>query len=98
MTKKQEILKNACDRFGLCIQQNVEVTLSSGNRTEADAVISQANRKFRMFIFENTTNSKEFQSLVDQGDGYTSFDEPSANEEIDLEDYAEMFRDWGFYV
>lgn len=98
MTKKQEFLKNACDRFGLTIQLNVEVTLSSGNRTEADAVISQANRKSRMFIFENTMSSKEFQSLVDQGDGYASFDEPSANEEFDLENYAEMFRDWGFSV
>ena len=98
MTKRQEFLKNACDRLGLTIQLNVEVTLSSGNKTKADAVISQVNHKFRMFIFEDTTNSKEFQRLIDQGDGFTSFGEPGANEKFDLDSYAEMFREWGFTV
>jgi len=96
MTRKQEFLNRACNQFGLQLQTNISFVTPSGKKLVADAVISQPNRNFKMFIFGEAPNLSELEFVTGQGCGFTSFGEPLENEDFEIETYAEMFRDWGF--
>jgi hypothetical protein len=96
MSKKQDFLQRACDLLGLQIQFNCKIKLTSGSEVVVEAVISQPNNRFKMYVFEKIPAISDLSVITDEGNGFTSFGNPRDAEKFDIKSYADMFKEWEF--
>jgi hypothetical protein len=92
-------LKLACTAFHLRIEESYQIQLTQGRKITALARISDGGQGDGMLIFEDYDYIKEYlMPITEFGYGYSILEEPFAHEVFDLEQYREMFLDWGFDI
>lgn len=95
VTKQQEFLVRACNAVGLKITLNYEVRLKDGRAVSASAHIAGVGPPRGMLIFSSRSQVCDAESeLTASGFGCSTYGEPAANEQFDLEGHLEMFADW----
>jgi hypothetical protein len=97
MTPLQEQLTRACEALGLTWDLNYTATLSSGSQIRAEVRIKGLGADKGMLIVTDYDDIRDIeQELVGGGYGYSVLSELSPDEDFDLQDYREMFEDWGW--
>ncbi len=97
MNRLSERLWRACSELGLQVELGFELTLSGGRELTAVALIRHLGAQNGMLIFKSYDEiSSVTKELLDAGYGFSVLDEPSPNEEFELDSFKEMFIDWGW--
>jgi hypothetical protein len=90
-------LKLACSALNLKIDEGFTVQFKDGKKITALARIFGTGQEEGMLIFEDYDCIKEHVNLITgSGFGYSVLEEPFEHEVFDLDQYKEMFLDWGF--
>jgi hypothetical protein len=73
------------------------VTLASGARILASALVKGFGATNGMLILTDYFQVRsELAALQEAGYGFSVLEEPEATDPFDVEEYAEMLRDWGW--
>ena len=94
--RMQEWLVRATDELGIHVEIGYTVTLSDGRMLRSQALLPDLGNPLGMLVFCDAVDGNAGRDLVSQGYGYTSFMEPSPDESFDIDNYAEMFAEWGW--
>ena len=97
MNRLQEHLVEAGSQLGIKVVAPHEIEVDSGRRVMVDAWLPELGDRSGMIVVRNFSTIGPFvKNLDDMGYGFSSFNEPSPDEDFDLEGYVELFNDWGW--
>lgn len=97
MTKLESWILQACKAFGLQADFDFVLDVDDAHRIRPIARIRNLGARNGMLIFRNYDDVRSYaEGLARAGYGYSTLDEPSANETFDLESFKEMFIEWGW--
>ena len=90
-------LVQACDELGLQMDSGFAITLDGKHKVHAVARVRDLGAENGMLVISSVDDVKAHRAEITQaGYGFSVLDEPSSQEEFDLESYAQVFRDWGW--
>jgi signal transduction histidine kinase len=97
MSKLLSWLVQACDELGLHVDREFKITLDGEHVVHAVARVRGLGAENGMLVISDYDEVKAHLAEISKaGYGFSILDEPSSQEEYDLESYAQMFRDWGW--
>lgn len=97
MRKRLSWLVRACDELGLHVDREFTITLDGKHMVHAVARVRGLGAESGMLVILDYDEVKaHLTEITRSGYGFSILDEPSSQEEYDLESYAQMFRDWGW--
>jgi hypothetical protein len=98
MNRMQEWLKRAADELGVRILVGFEAKLSDGNMMFTQALFPDLGGPLGMIVMASSdqTETSIARDLLAHGFAISTFSEPLPNEEFDLNNYSEMFSEWGW--
>lgn len=97
MTNLQSFLQRACQDLGMRIVIPFSLELREGVQINAEALMPQLGGINGMIIVSRYSDLCGVASeLSMMGYGYSVLSGPLPSEEYDLENYTEMFSDWGW--
>ncbi|MBU1357721.1 MAG: hypothetical protein KJ901_03050, partial [Gammaproteobacteria bacterium] len=98
MNVMQERLSRAAGELGLRVSIAYVARLPNGRLASAQALFPDLGGVLGTLIFssENALEGTLREELKAHGFSISTFSEPLPNEDFDIENYAEMFSDWGW--
>lgn len=98
MNRMQEWLARAAEDLGVCMLISYVVTLSDGRKLTSQALFPDFGNTFGTLVFQSqdAIDASARRDLMTQGYGISTFSEPLPNEEFDIDNYREMFSEWGW--
>jgi hypothetical protein len=97
MNKMQEHLLRAGNELGIKVIVPFELSLASGKKLSAEALLPELSNPKGIIVSQSMT---DFLAICDElkklGYGLSVYAEPSSNEKYDVENYKEMFIEWGW--
>jgi hypothetical protein len=97
MNKMQEHLFRAGSDLGLQVVIPFEITLKSGRRVVAEALLPELGAPRGTVVFRSFDDCLNIHNdLKDLGYTCSAFGEPQPNELYEVESYKEMFAEWGW--
>lgn len=97
MTRLQKILIIVCERLQIEVVVPFSIDLASGSTIHAQALLPQLGAPNGMIVvnrFPELHGSSR--TLIELGYGYSCLSEPKSSAEVRIEDYIEMFSEWGW--
>jgi hypothetical protein len=99
MTTLQLALQRACQELGLNFVVSYTLVLRQDTQIQTQALLPQLGAPKGMTVVSHHSDLRGMANeIVNSGYGYTVLDDPLPTEEFDLEEYKEMFADWGWGV
>jgi hypothetical protein len=98
MNDMPKYLVRAAEELGLRITVAHVVTLSGGRPLHSEAYFPDLGNPRGTLVFRPTgdLDNSARQELKAQGYGISTFSEPLPSETFEIENYAEMFSEWGW--
>lgn len=97
MTRLQKLLLRASAEFGILLELDFRLALSSGHELTALARFPDLGSPNGMLIVTSYDDVQFLtQELARAGFGFAVLDEPEDEETFDAEEFREMFADWGY--
>ena len=97
MNRMQEHLLRAGKELGLEVIVPFELTLPSGRKLTAEALLPELGYPKGMIVTQSSDDWGNFsEELGTLGYGISTYGEPPPTENFDLEGYVEMFSGWGW--
>lgn len=100
MNKMQKYLKTAADKLNLRIIIEPIVKLKTGKKIRFEACFPDLSNEKGIYVIQWDDGSKitktEREELRGMGIGVSTFDAPRDNEIFNINDYKEMFTEWGW--
>jgi hypothetical protein len=91
------MIEAACKKLKIICRKNYIVKINDSKEIEADYFIEGVGGSRGMLIFSNFNRISHFTNeLIILGYGYTVYSEKGMAGDFDLENFREMFRDWGW--
>lgn len=91
-------LVQACNELGLQIDTDITITLPDKRAVHAVACIRGLGAENGVLVISSYDEVKDYLDEISRaGYGFSVLDEPLAQEKYNLESYAQMFRDWGWF-
>ena len=94
--RQQAWLVRAAVELGLRVETDYVVTLPTAGPLKAVAFFPDLSSDTGIAVFPGSLPIDTQQELHREGHNTSIFDEPGADEEFDVETYAEMFAEWGW--
>ena len=94
----QEWLARAAQELGVRVFLAYVAALSDGRQVPTQALFPDLGGTLGTLVFDSAdvVDREAKRDLVAQGYSISTFSQPLAKEEFDLEGYAEMFSEWGW--
>lgn len=96
MNRMQEWLTRAAEELSVRIFIGYCAKLPDGNSIQTQALFPDLGGALGIIVISELIDASILRHWVAQGFGYSVFSEPLPNEEFDLNNYSEMFSDWGW--
>lgn len=98
MNRMQEWLMHAAKELGIRIIVGHVVQLPNGSLFPTQALFPDLGGELGMIVLAsaNSYDSEIRHALVEKGFSISTFSSPLPNEEFDLDNYQEMFSEWGW--
>ena len=96
MSKLGHSLARAAAELGLRIEVNKPVRLPSGEGFTADAFFPDLSTPTGVFVFDSRRGIANMEKLHDADVPASFFSEPGEREVYNVQDYMEMFNEWGW--
>lgn len=97
MTRLQQILITVCERLEIEVVVPFSIPVTSEKTIIAQALLPQLGAPLGMILVNRSSELLGLSSaLIELGYGYSCLSEPKSLEEVRIEDYIEMFSDWGW--
>jgi hypothetical protein len=97
MSRLEQWLQLACSQLGLNIDLNFVAAMPDGRVISTIARIQDLGAPNGMLVFRSYSVIAGISNLIlSAGYGYTVLDEPTPSEVFDIDEYKEMFLDWGW--
>lgn len=97
MKNLEDQILQACNALELHVDFSFVVDVGGGKKIQALACIRNLGAEKGMLIFRDFDNMRLYaEKLVVLGYGYSVLDEPLPGEVFNLDDFIELFRDWGW--
>lgn len=98
MNLMQKYLERAAKELGICIEIGRKITLSDGRALTPQALFPDLGSELGTLVFrwEDDLDAETRHELVSKGYGVSTFSEPSSAEAFDVNNYAEIFSEWGW--
>ena len=97
MSSLQEELRRACNELSIQVVMPFELSLPSGRKIMADALVPQLGAVNGMLVvreFDEVSGATN--ELIELGYGFSVMDEPESLESYDLGSWMEIFKDWSW--
>lgn len=96
MNRMQQSLKRAADELGVRILVGYRAKLPDGNLISTQALFPDLGGPLGTIVMSSDeTETATLRYLRAQGFAISTFAVPLPNEEFDLDNYSEMFSEWG---
>jgi hypothetical protein len=98
MNKMQETLARAAKELRIRAEIDYVVTLSDGRSLRSQALFPDLGNLLGTLVFctQDNVEPSAKRDLVSQGYGVSAFSAPLPDEIFEIENYAEMFSEWGW--
>lgn len=97
MSRLQDCLARAGEQLDVDVIIPFGLLLPAGRRLIAEALLPQLGASKGMIVFRSYDEVGNVAAdIIRLGYAHSVLDEPSPHETHDVEDYVEMFRDWGW--
>ena len=97
MTRLSAQMSRACEALGLSYEAPFTLTMGHDSKIQAVGRVRELGPKNGMLIISDYSRIEPFlEQLAKSEFGFSVMAEPGEDEEFDLEDYREMFVDWGW--
>jgi hypothetical protein len=96
MNRMQKWLERAAEELGVRIFVGYNAQLPDGNSIQTQALFPDFGGALGMIVISETVDASILRHWVMQGFAISTFSEPLPNEEFDLDNYSEMFSEWGW--
>ncbi|TFW35833.1 hypothetical protein [Massilia horti] len=98
MNQMQNWLAKAAVELGLRIVIGYVLKLPDGREIPAQALLPDLGGNLGTLVFDSAggLDAGTRRALASQGFSISAFSEPLPNEEFNVENYAEMFAEWGW--
>lgn len=96
MNRMQEWLVRAAEELGVRIFVGYSAKLPDGNSIQTQALFPDLGGPLGTIVISEETDASILRHWVRQGFAYSIFSEPLPNEKFDLDNYSEMFSEWGW--
>ena len=98
MNRMQEWLARAAKGIGVSLIVGYVARRPDGTSCQTQALVPDLGGTLATIVLDSESQSDALirRHLFEQGFSVSTFAEPLPNEEFDLDDYAEMFSEWGW--